>query len=76
METPARSWSFSTPTLMQTEQERVLSTYHRQRSLMDVLEIHYTGRMNRAQVARFVFLKDRAPLVEQIAARLGAVEAV
>ena len=63
----SRAWRAST--------ERILSAYRKSRTLMDVLEVHYRGRTNRSRVARFVFLKDRLPLVEQLAERLSAVKA-
>ena len=63
----SRAWKASTA--------RIMSAYWRRRTLMDILEVHYKGRANRPRVARFVFMKDRLPLVEQLADRLGAVDA-
>lgn len=50
---------------------QIVAVYQRNRFFSDVLEVHYhEGKKERN--ARFVFLKDRAPLVEQTAARLSA----
>jgi hypothetical protein len=49
----------------------VVAAYFRHRTLMDVIEIHYQDARQKSRVARFVFMKDRGPLAEQLADRLA-----
>ncbi len=55
--------------LWQVKLDQVKHVYVRSQMLVDVLEIHYQER-EQLRVARFVFLRDRAPLVEQLAVAL------
>lgn len=53
---------------------QILATYFHRKRLMDVLEVHYSNEKSREQKAHFVFMKDRSPLAEQLAAKLGCRE--
>ncbi|HNQ77700.1 MAG TPA: DUF4126 domain-containing protein [Acidobacteriota bacterium] len=44
--------------------------YIRRRLLVDVLEVHYLNAKGKKKTARFVFYKDRSPLLEMIGAVL------
>lgn len=60
------------PRRWQIELRQITGAALRRRTLMDVLEIRYQDQSQQPQTARFVFLKDRAALAEQFAARVGA----
>ena len=51
--------------------QSLVAAYLTRRALSDVLEVYYQ-RGQRSAVARFVFMKDRTPLAEQLVALLGA----
>ncbi len=59
----ARAWK--------VERERLAAAYLKRRPLSDVVEIYYR-RGEHSKVARFVFMKDRSRLAEQIAAGVTA----
>lgn len=59
----SRAWRVS--------RDRIVASYLRRRVLMDVLQVHY-AEAGRERVARFVFMKDRTPLLERLVALLGA----
>lgn len=63
----------STIEVWNLEMHRVISASVRQRLLLLILELVYNDEKQRTSVARFVFTKDRAPLVNQFVARLGTV---
>lgn len=58
----ARAWK--------VERERLAAAYLKRRLLSDVLEVYYR-RKTGSKVARFLFMKDRGPLAEQLMAKLG-----
>jgi hypothetical protein len=47
------------------------AAYIRRRLLVDVLEVHYKNGKGKAKICRFVFFKDRAPLLEKIGKLAG-----
>lgn len=51
--------------------DKIRGAYIRNRLLVDVLEVHYEGRGAKEKVCRFVFFKDRAPLLRDIGDLLG-----
>ncbi|HEY1015613.1 MAG TPA: hypothetical protein VGE07_23085, partial [Herpetosiphonaceae bacterium] len=63
------------PRRWQIELRQITGAALRRRTLMDVLEINYQDQRQQPQIARFVFLKDRAALAEQFARRVGAQRA-
>src|SRR5262249_8847246 len=66
------TWSGSR--LWELELRRIAAASLRRGVLMDVLELRYGDAGQRQQTTRFVFTRDRAPLAERFAARLGAVD--
>jgi len=52
--------------LWQIKLSQVQAVFVRNRPLVDVLELHY-AEQGKKLIARFVFLKDRTPLAEQLA---------
>lgn len=50
--------------------DEIAAVYLRRRALLDVLEVHYRDAKGKPRLARFAFMKDRAPLAEQFAGRL------
>jgi len=48
--------------------------YLRNGLLVDLLELHYKSAKGKEKVARFVFFKDRSPLLNKICVRLGITE--
>lgn len=51
----------------------IKGAYIRRRLLVDVLEVHYLNAKNKERTARFVFFKDRSPLMERIGEELGVI---
>jgi len=63
------------PRLWHISKERIGSSYFRQQLLVDVIEIIYKGEKDKERKVRFVFLKDRSPLVERLASKLSSIPA-
>ena len=53
------------------DRTQILSTHLYQRPLTDILEITYQGLKGESHIARFVFLKDRAPLAVRLTQSLA-----
>jgi len=66
------STMFSGDKLWQININQVEIAYLYRRALVDVLEIHFADSKNKKRFARFVFLKDKEHLIQQIANRLEA----
>ena len=61
--------------LFTVDQASIKAAYVRRRILVDILEVHYEDQRLKPRIARFVFLKDRAPLLDRLAAAVGARKA-
>jgi len=55
--------------------EQIVASYYIQKTLSDILEIHYKDDNRKEHVVRFAFLKDRSPLAQSIASTFGAMNA-
>ncbi len=64
------------PWIWQITVDRIESVSSRRRALMDVLEVTYADKGTQSRVVRFAFTKDREPLMEQFAERLGMAQEI
>ncbi|MBI5528293.1 MAG: DUF4126 domain-containing protein [Deltaproteobacteria bacterium] len=60
------------PRIWSLSRQEIKASYVRRKILIDMIEVHYDDKKGRARLARFVFLKDRAPLLDQIAQKIAA----
>ncbi len=63
------------PRLWHISKERITNSYFKQQLLVDIIEINYKTEKDKIQKIRLIFLKDRSPLVEQLASRLSSIPA-
>jgi len=61
----------STQQLWSARLAQIAAVRLRRRALMEVLEVRYFDDRHKERVARFVFLKDRSRLAEELAAHLA-----
>jgi hypothetical protein len=60
------------PRLWALRREEIKASYVRRKILVDMLEVHYDDAKGKARLSRFVFLKDRSPLLDQITRTIAA----
>jgi hypothetical protein len=58
--------------IWQVEANRIRGAYLHRQFFLDILDMFFTDHKNRQRRARLVFLKDKEPLIRQIAERLQA----
>lgn len=63
------------PRLWHIDKDRIINSYFKQQLLIDMIEIVYKGERDKEKKIRLIFLKDRSPLVEQLASKLASIPA-